>query len=150
LARVDASAVAVEKNCRIEFVKTDSYNQWRFNSNPHYKYEKFSTQNGTFAVTKLFEDPLTGNKVGDIVDYRFGADFKQLFETVVSSMKEKGAAAITTWALPQTSLNSLLTQNGFKTMHQERYFCVKPFVLADDLLTKIDNWNLVQADAEIY
>jgi len=134
------------------FIKDHQYRNWRYDNHPAYKYETIMLDEHNYAITKLFTDPVNGNVFGDIVEISSndGQNQQVLLSKILDQMKALHVRILTTWALPHTPLYSFLADHGFKTMPQERYFCVK---LIDNKLEKllhINNWNLEQCDAEIY
>ncbi len=136
----------------IEFVKNEEYVKWRFRNNPIYRYNEITINKNSHAVTKLFNDPVTKVMYGDIVDIKLNqpASFNSLFNKIVERMVENKVHALTTWALPHTEAFFYLNKIGFMSSPQERYFCIKLLDSSCAELEQIENWNLVQADAEIY
>lgn len=128
--------------------------KWRFDNHPDYSYTYIKLASGEFAVVKIFTDPVTGVRYGDIVDFECRLQNRQgLWELVVKSimhLKEQDVESITSWALPHTVLRDVLDSLGFIHMPQERYFCLKVLKPEYDFLYDISNWHLVQADSEIY
>jgi hypothetical protein len=135
-----------------KFVKNEQYRNWRYNNHPIYNYEPIIFDNNNFAITKLFTDPVNGNKFGDIVEvsYTRVQNFELLLSKILVQMKAKNVHTLTTWALPHTPLYFLLKELGFKTVPQERFFCVKLIDSNLEKLYHIDNWDLAQSDAEIF
>lgn len=135
-----------------KFIKDDQYRNWRFNSHPIYKYEPITLDEDNYTITKLFNDPVNGNVLGDMVDVSctHPQKFELLLSTVLVQMKAKNVHTLTTWALSHTHLYFLLKELGFRTLPQERFFCVKVINSNLDKLYQISNWDLVQADAEIF
>jgi len=142
-----------EENKLIRFEKDILYLKWRFEQNPIYEYKQTQINEKTFAITKLFTDPINGIVYGDIVNISFtqhGKDLNQLIENIRHDMNCQGASKITIWALPQTQLYLRLLNLGFEAMPQERYFCVKLLIKNLESLKNINNWDLVEADSEVY
>jgi len=134
----------------ISFVKDKKYCFWRFDQHPFYKYESIIINKDVFAVIKKFEDSLTGAIVGDIVDIKYTIEeFDNLFEKVMDKMIKMKINAVSTWALPHTKLYQLLLEKGFESVAQERFFCIKYFG-DNPVYFNIENWNIVQIDAEIF
>jgi hypothetical protein len=133
---------------------TEELRAWRFDRHPDYAYETVCGAGGTFATTKVFQDPVTGRRFGDIVNFTAPLDqstlLARLFIAAAGHLAEKGVESVTTWALPHTLLHSVLTAIGFSAKPQERYFCVKSLDPSLDNLQNIVSWHLVQSDAEIY
>lgn len=138
----------------VYFSKSDAYRIWRYKMNPEYEYTYIKLDNGEFAVTKLFNDPVTNVRYGDIVD--FECDLKDrkllrdLFLKACMHLKGEGVEAITTWALPHTPLSGVVESLGFIDMQPERYFCFKALRPESEHAYDFSRWHLVQADAEIY
>jgi N-acetylglutamate synthase-like GNAT family acetyltransferase len=136
----------------IQFKKTDTWRHWRYNLHPDYKYKKIIKNKDNFLIVKIFEDPLTKMKYGDIVDIKQKkiTDLAILVAKANNYFIKKNIKLITTWALPHTQISQFFKQLGFKPLSQERYFCVKVLKSKNKNLYDINNWQLVQADAEIY
>jgi len=136
----------------VEFARNENYRHWRFRENPLYTYKEICVDKNNYAVTKLFKNPSTDVVVNDLVDFKFDeiSTFSVLLSRVLEQMKEDKTKTITTWALPHTAVFSFLTRAGFRISPQARYFCLKLLDINRSELYQIENWNLVQADAEIY
>lgn len=136
------------------FVYDNSIRKWRFGEHSDYIYRYVSINEGDYAVTKIFIDPLNGHRFGDIVDYECEngneSNLMQLFLEVCYHFQEHSVHTITTWALPHTLLYKVLKAIGFSEISQERYFCVKVLNLQYTYLYDLANWHLVQSDTEIY
>lgn len=148
------NAKVLESDKSVYFVKSMAYRKWRFDKNPHYKYDVIKINDKFSATTKLFKDPISGILYGDILDISIQGNctpfINQLLDDSVKHLFSLGAQRIMTWALPHTSLFTLYKKAGFSCQPQERYFCVK---LIDDAfkdLNEIEKWILVPADAEIF
>ena len=143
-------SISLDIHPLICFVKDAKYQQWRYSKHPVYKYEIIKAKNVAYAVVKQFKDGVSGDVFGDIVYIKCPiADFDSLFELILVKMREWNIKSVTTWALPHTTLYNSLMQKGFCSNAQERYFCVNTFQNNDKYLT-INNWDLVQIDAEIF
>jgi GNAT superfamily N-acetyltransferase len=148
----DRSTGDIKQSSLIAFEKNDEYRKWRFDKNPEYKYDRTTGSNSAFAITKIFKDPVTGDRYGDIVEYDcvntdllsdlFHKTTKELFKTDIKN--------ITTWALPHTDIFQILKKIGFVESPQERYFCIKIFYENLEKFDNINNWHLIPSDAEIY
>lgn len=127
---------------------------WRFDRHPDYRYETVTGEGNAFSVIKVFQDPVTGRRFGDIVDFQAPlydvSSLSSLFADATRRLIGLGVESITTWALPHTPLFNVLTALGFEILSQERYFCVKALDPSLARLHDITAWHLVQADAEIY
>lgn len=127
---------------------------WRYDQHPDYKYAYIKLITGEFAVVKIFTDPVTGVRYGDIVDFecdlRNPGLLSELFIKAIMYLHKEGVESITSWALPDTSLREVVGSLGFVDMPQERYFCVKALKHEYEYLYDLSNWHLVQADSEIY
>jgi hypothetical protein len=127
---------------------------WRFDNHPNYNYSYISIGTGELAITKVYQDPITGQKYGDIVDFECNLfdkkNLRELFLKASSHLKHQKIRGITTWALPYTPLRSAVESLGFTEVPQERYFCIKVLKPEYENLYDLSKWHLVQADAEIY
>jgi hypothetical protein len=146
------SIVESSNGALTKFVKDDQYRNWRYSSHPIYCYELVTLDEDNYAITKLFTDPVNGSTFGDMVEVSFAGvqNFKLLLSKILVQMKAKNVHTITTWALSHTPLYFLLKDLGFKTVPQERFFCVKVINLNLEKLYQINNWDLAQSDAEIF
>lgn len=143
----------LEQYPRRRFRRTDQYRQWRFHKHPDYSYTAVES-GGSVAWAKIFIDPVTHRKYGDIVDILYpshspGAICNSLF-SVCEELLARGVEGITTWGMPGTVVRSAAESVGFQETDQERHFCVKALDPAHEYLTDLTYWDLVQADSEIY
>ena len=138
----------------VYFSKSDGYRNWRYKLNPEYEYTYVKLDTGEFAVTKLFKDPVTNTRYGDIVDFECDLQDRKLlrglFLKACMSLKGEGVKAITTWALPHTPLSGVVESLGFIETQPERYFCFKALRPEREHAYDFSRWHLVQADSEIY
>jgi hypothetical protein len=149
----DKGITGVNNNSALtKFVKDDEYRIWRYNNHPIYNYEPIILDENNYAITKLFTDPVNGNIFGDMVEVSCieVQNFELLLSKILIQMEAKNVHTLTTWALPHTSLYFLLKELGFKTVPQERFFCVKLIDSNLEKLYHINNWDLAQSDAEIF
>ena len=127
--------------------------KWRFGENPEYKYSVVRMDD-SFAIVKVFVDPITKEYFGDIVDFGYDMEnislIKKLFCSVVDYFRRRDIKKITVWAIPNTFLHEILEKIEFIESKQERYFCVKSFKSDYKYLHNAENWLLVEGDAEIY
>jgi len=137
----------------IKIDKTPENFVWRFAKHPIYKY-CLTYNELAFAVTKIFTDPVTGKRFGDIVDFECDLNdkklLKELFLNASSQLLKLGAESVNTWALPHTTLYRVLKLMGFSETSQERYFCVKVLNSDYENLYDFSHWDIVQSDSEIY
>lgn len=137
-----------------QFTYNDKINDWRFGGNPDYSYHYVRIDKDDFAIIKLFEEPVTGKRYGDIVNYSCDMNDSNAMRTLFYSATKKllmlNVESVTTWALPHTVIYKVLADIGFSLKVQERYFCVEILNKAYDHLYDIRNWHLVQSDAEIF
>jgi GNAT superfamily N-acetyltransferase len=149
------TAASVESKHSFEAFSYSSENiAWRFDKHPDYEYSYSRLPTGEFAITKVFRDPLTRDRFGDIVYFQCDLNntehLRKLFVRAIISLKEKDIKGITTWALPDIPLNAVLQFMGFVKRQEERYFCVKVLNPKYIDLYNIKSWHLVQSDTEIY
>lgn len=142
-------------SCRpVRFLKGESYRKWRYDRNPTYRYDYVRLEQGLFAVVKIFADPVSGKRFGDIVDYECDSESSArlalLFDSACKHLRLLGADTVTTWALPSTRLASILPSLGFNSTDNQRYLCVKVLDPSYEHLYSLDRWELVEADSEVY
>ena len=128
-----------------------SYRRWRFDMNPEYRYKTWSATDACHLTAKVFQDPMSGGRIGDLVDYG-----DQLFSSADSLSQatqwftEKQCPEVQTWALPHTGAHAIFSDMGFRPTLQKRYCCVRPFSPQTEDLTRMENWALMPADSEVY
>lgn len=134
----------------VSFNNNSDIRNWRYLNHPFYKYRIFENGND-IVVTKLFTDPVSNQKYGDIVEYHYPTkNFDSLFQDALKDFYEKEVELISLWALPYTPSYTVFKNNGFDEIERQRYFCVKINNHKYDYLYDVKNWNLNQSDAEIY
>jgi GNAT superfamily N-acetyltransferase len=147
-------SVVFDRHDFMQFVYSATIRKWRFEKNPIYKYDYVKLDSASFAVTKIFEDPVTHKRYGDIVDFEcqlLDPDrLADLFKAASKHLQQQHVDTVTTWALPGTPLLQAIKSLGFTVSPQERYFCVKALKPQHEFLYDYSCWHLVQADAEIY
>lgn len=135
------------------FIREIDELKWRFAENPSYTYSIIRCDENTFAIVKIFVDPITQEHFGDIVDFGFNAKdintLEKLFCSATNYLINKGVKNVTCWGSSYNLLR-ILNKIGFVQTGQERYFCVKCFEPDHEYLYNSSNWFLVEADAEIY
>jgi GNAT superfamily N-acetyltransferase len=137
----------------VKFYKDETYRSWRFDQSPVYCYENVSKGNKAVAVTKLFFDSVNGIIYGDIVDIVVSEHeelAEPLIDEVIKYMNAKQVKTLTCWAFPHTKLYAVLINKGFKSMPQNRFFCVKPLSSENEYLVSLNKWDIVEADSEVY
>jgi len=139
-------------NNLVKFKKSNQFRIWRYFNHPHYRYQKISFNKNTFAIVKVFDEPNTNQRLGDIVEIKFSSDkdIVNLFNKLLKHFKDNNINKITTWALPHTKQYDVLSSLNFKCIDSERYFCIKSNHKKYDFLKNQNTWSLEQADTEIY
>ncbi len=136
-----------------EFLVEEDYFRWRFEQSPLYAYTTQSYGEGS-VVTKVFEDPLTKIKYGDIVYLKpIDSDQKNvlhLLQAGIRSLVMQNIKEITTWALPDTLRFQACNAVGFETKSQPRYLCVKMVNKKFSSLIDPESWDVQQADSEVF
>jgi len=150
--------LAIEDNKKAQskslyFVRDLEELKWRFGDNPDYSYSIIKINGDAFAIVKIFADPVTQGRFGDIVDFGFRVEGVSLLENLFCSaadyLREKAVKKITSWP-SSNNLVRILDRIGFVQTSQERYFCINAFQSGHKYLHDASNWLLVEADAEIY
>ncbi|MDD5530163.1 MAG: hypothetical protein PHX21_09060 [bacterium] len=137
------------------FLRSAEDIKWRFGKNPEYSYYIIKLEDA-FSIVKIFIDPVTQERFGDIVDFGYltkdELKLSELFYGSLRFLKEKGVKKTTMWALPGNFLYDISKKIGFTETNQERYFVLAVFKELDKnkYLYDIKNWFLVESDAEIY
>lgn len=135
------------------FVRDLEELRWRFRDNPDYSYSIIKTNEDAFAIVKVFTDPITQERFGDIVDFGIRVEDASLVETLLCSaanhLRGKAVKKVTCWA-SSNNLVMMLDRIGFVETSQERYFCMNLFQSGHEYLYDASNWLLVEADSEIY
>lgn len=141
---------AINNTCKFDY--TEKIFDWRFTNHPDYQYTRIKIDEMNYAFIKVFFDPITKNKYGDIVYFESTetAELHKLIVKCCDNLFSENISLITTWSLPNDISHAVLKKIGFKDVIQERYFCLK--TLKTDLcdINNINNWIIYQSDAEIY
>jgi len=141
--------ILIENNC-VRYTYNDEIRNWRFLENPLYKYKIFKKDNNIIVV-KVFTDPVSNKKYGDIVETSYeNSKILELLQEAIEYLILQNINFISTWALKHTSLYNIFKSIGFVEEKRERYFCGKVVKKEYDFLNDAKSWELFQADAEIY
>lgn len=155
-SRIDSTtefSSAPDRQAKIMFCSSQEYRRWRYGESPANTYWKIERNATRYAVVKLFANA-TGRNMGDIVDIECPAaeeeDLKEIVLGATHHLKEIGAANVTLWALPGTTLRVVADNIGFKTDGRIAHFCVKVMKAGDDRLNDLSQWHIRQGDATNY
>lgn len=128
--------------------------RWRFGKNPDYKYTTSKFDKDEFTVGKIFIDPETGKRFGDIVYYKSksgdAGHLAEIFSKTASVLRSQKAQWITTWALDHTKYRPILSSLGFRRVISQRYLTLMVKAKKNEYLYDFSAWHLVQADCEIF
>ncbi len=132
---------------------TVEYYKWRFQNHPTNEYLYTFSKTG-YSITKIFENPVTFERYGDIIEI-VGGDSKSLKELVFLSLKKLnllGACKITTWLQTNTLWDTIGYELGFsRESEQLRYFCIKTFdTVIDSKLLEAKSWFVQPSDTEMF
>lgn len=137
----------------VYFPKNMKYYAWRFSQNPEYKYEKIPKKR-SFAVVKIFTDPTTYKRYGDIVDIFCSLNdptkLHDIYSRACRHLENQEIESITTWALPATTLHRMLKLMHFKKILQERFFLVHCLERKYNYLYNFSHWHLTEADTDLF
>jgi len=144
--------IAIGDEKYIEFAKNKEFREWRYNAHPAYNYEHITLDKDNFAVIKLFANPFDKKNYQDIVEVSYSSmmHLVKILEKIFQEAADKNVDSITIWALPHTALFRFLVKQGFNSLPQERFFCLK---MLDERMAPLDHlekWNLAEIDAEIF
>jgi len=138
----------------VHFRYTEALREWRFKKNPTYTYYRIQASNQIYAMVKIFTDPVSDLRFGDIVDIHCplneSSKIKLLIVKAMVFLSRQKVKEITMWALEHLLLYEILLSLGFKKRSQERYFCVKMISKKASYLKDLKKWHLVQADTEFF
>jgi GNAT superfamily N-acetyltransferase len=137
---------------RVFFLRDEKELAWRFAYNPEYDYTVVDCEDG-FVVVKMFTDPATGARFGDIVEFGTGdgpSALRKLLGRAASHLLREGVSKVTAWAMPGSVTRRILNGIGFRESDQVRYFLVGAYTKETAGLFRPENWFLVESDAEIF
>lgn len=136
----------------IRFIKKPAETKWRFGKNSDYAYKKISAQKNDSAYVKVFTDPVSGKKYGDIVEVTVAKSdgYMHMIKKALDYFRNNNIDDVTIWALPHTEMYPKLLREGFVPVSQERYFCVKISDKKRKKLYNVKTWHLQESDAEFY
>jgi N-acetylglutamate synthase-like GNAT family acetyltransferase len=138
----------------VAFVYDSAYRSWRFGQRPQYSYALLRMANNDFAVVKLFEDPASGAKSGDIVDYACSPDrydnLEQLLSAVCWHLKDQGASRVNAWAAGGQAVQRAFAAFPFRKSSSETYFGFRTLNSGYSMLSDFAAWHLRLADATNY
>ncbi len=110
----------------VRFIYAAENRTWRYDQHPDYNYEYVRLSSGEFSIVKIFIDPLSGIRYGDIVDFECDLQrpdlLRELFIKSIAYLNEQGIESVTSWAMPDTLLRAVVESIGFADLPQERYF----------------------------
>jgi len=142
------------KSKYFRFISSSEIQKWRFVNHPEYKYTFLKEDKNNYIVIKVFMEPLSKKKIGDIVYVCTDADdlhvYHKLIERAIEIFQKQNISSTSTWELQHTNVYQLMLGLGFKPIPQERYFCVKILNSQFSYLYDIESWDLFQADAELF
>lgn len=139
-------------NYTFKFTYTHDYFNWRFINHSDYQYSKITIDERNYAFVKIFIDPISNIKYGDIVYFESNIStmLNRLIEKCCDYLFEEEISIITSWSLPNNISYEVFKRKGFKDVIQERYYCLKTIRNNMDDLYNIKNWCLFQSDTEFY
>lgn len=152
LKKNNKTGVSKSKLC--SFLKKPVYRRWRYDENPLIKYDKISLSENSFGLVKIFVDPTTGERFGDLVELHVDLLKPRLVEKLIKKIwdffSDKNLKVITLWAIPNSPLNKIAKDLGFQESSQQRFFCVKILDSQCKNLRLLANWHLAEGDSEVF
>jgi hypothetical protein len=150
-----AQLVVDKPASRLAFAVDDGILSWRFDRHPMYAYERWSIDERTFAITKVFRHPDSRDPVGDILyvswDSRRVGELWALLQITLAEFARQAVGMVTMWALPHTPLNKVARAAGFTTLPQSRWLRVTTNSAVSGDIYAFDRWELQQIDCgDIY
>jgi hypothetical protein len=136
----------------LHIVKKSADIKWRFKENPDYTYEKISIAKNGNAQIKVFTDPVSGTKYGDIVDVTVKKSdaYINVVKKALAHFQKNNIGEVTIWAFPHTEMYPKLLNEGFIPVPQERYFCINVLDKKHKNLYNIKMWDLQESDTEFF
>jgi hypothetical protein len=131
---------------------------WRFVHHPVYQYEIFLIKSNLqifgYLILKVFRDPLTNERIGDIVDLFWGEDDAETLDEILRfalvHFHSKGIKKVVTWLKTNTIVDEIGRKMGFAETGQKRYLCCRVLDPTYNWLGDARHWFITMADAEIY
>ncbi|MGA2606318.1 MAG: GNAT family N-acetyltransferase [Terriglobia bacterium] len=138
--------------------RTREFISWRFQNNPwyHYDFLQVTRRNCPFGylVLKIFQDPNTGDRYGDIVDLAWKEGDSKVITYMLSSalqyFHEKAVLRAAVWLKGNNVLDVVASRLGFRESDSKRCFCCKVLDNEYRWLEDSKRWFLTMADSEIY
>src|ERR1035437_1224485 len=136
-------------------IRSESYMTWRFRSNPWYQYDFIcfggSSRPKAYVVTKVFSDPVTYHKYGDIVDYLWSPNISPsvLLNAALTAFRSADIMQAAFWLRKEVPLDSFPCWN-LRQVSPTRYFCCSVLDTEYKRLSESRSWFLSMADSEIY
>ena len=141
---------------RIAKTRSAAFAEWRFLRSPWYSYEVYvaergSTPRGLLAL-KVFTDPATATRYGDIVDLLTTASDEDVVAEMLNFARGRfaalGVSTATMWAAHGTVVCDAASRAGFTPIAREKYFCGRVIDAHYDGLMDGGRWSLSPADSE--
>ncbi len=134
------------------------YLNWRFLRNPRYTYELFlcrATGKALgYLVLKIFRDPGTGEKCGDIVDAVWTeedpAALDGMLRFALGRFDECGLSRAAMWLETNSMMDVVGEGVGFVASEQRRFLCCRVLDRSYRWLEEPGRWFLSMADSEVY
>jgi hypothetical protein len=131
---------------------------WRFAASPVYRYDLFRVTRGSarfaYLVLKVFEDPATGERCGDIVDLLWIEDepdaLVEMLQFAMGHFHGQGVTRAAMWLRTNTVLDEIGRGLGFAETAEGRYLCCKGLDPEHRRLEEARSWYLTMADSEVY
>jgi hypothetical protein len=138
--------------------RDEAYTRWRYSNNPRFNYEQFKVSKGGdlfgYLVLKTFNDPVTSELYGDVVDLAWKEDDPQalaeMLRFALHHFNQLGVSQALTWLQSNTILDQVGVDVGFRQVDQKRFFCGKILDRNYSHLNSPQRWFVTLSDSEIY
>ena len=134
---------------RVMLVRDSSYMNWRYVSNPDSYIKLLFKRNGSVCGLLILKQTIRGGmKVGEIVDFLYADDRKNLFGMLrhgLEFLRKQGCAFAQAWAIEGAEMESDLRAAGLRIKRKRFKFLFSPDAPCD-LFYSRDGWFLVQGD----
>jgi hypothetical protein len=138
--------------------RSADYMNWRFVEHAKHQYDLYSLRVGSedqgYVALKVFTDPNTGHRFGDMVDigwaHSLDASLPMVLHRVLEHFRGMGVQTASTWLQTNTPLDQAGAGAGFAPTDRKRYFCCKAVDSEGRWLEDASRWSITMTEAEVY
>jgi GNAT superfamily N-acetyltransferase len=138
--------------------RSADYMNWRFVEHAQHRYDLLALQvrgeDQGYVALKVFTDPHTGHRFGDIVDIGWArsldGSLPMILRRVLEHFQDMGVRTASTWLQTNTPLDPAGAAAGFVPTERKRYFCCKAIDSKNRWLEDVSRWSITMTEAEVY